>query len=169
MKRYFANMLIAAIACLVSAHFISAQESPENLEKWAKENFEYYSQAPRSEMVKLPLDKMRAIYSMFSPERKAEVWKYKWNDVKKSKHLSKEEKKELRNVYRMVSPEIYEYGDSEADRKFKKASTELEKTLVEEYGWSEDKLFFYCMVALTEAEWKENCRIYGVDFSIYFK
>ena len=80
--------------CVVCPQFLSAQNTCESAEKWAKENLTYYLEAPRSEFVKLNFEQQRSLYLLFSPERKADLWKYKWKDIRKSDLLSSSEKKE---------------------------------------------------------------------------
>ena len=171
MVYYMKYLLISVIACVLSNITILAQESPEEVEAWAKENFEYYSQAPRSEIVMLRADKARAIYSLFSPEQKAEVWKYKWKDIKKSKRLSKAEKKELNRIYSLVSPKIFDTG-THPDLEWEKVVKEVEQNLTEKYGWSEANVYFYLMDPLTEKELEDYCNIYkeyNLDFSTYIE
>lgn len=158
MESYVKNLAVSVILCIASAIYVAAQESPEDVEAWAKENFEYYSQAPRSEIVMLRADKARAIYSLFSPEQKAEVWKYKWKDIKNSKRLSKAEKKELNRIYSLVSPKIFD--TAHPDLEWEKVVKEVEQNLTEKHGWSEANVYFYLMDPLTEKELEDYCNIY---------
>ena len=168
MKSFVQKLLLAIMSGMFTIS-VFAQESQDEIETWLKDNFEYYSKAPRSEIVKLSLEKQRAVYSRFSPKLKAEIWNYKWNDVKKSIRLSKEEKKELGKLYRVVSPKIYEKNASRQKKRFYKIAEETEKIIREKFGWSEAKLFFYAMLPLTEVEFEEHCKLYGMDFSLYLK
>lgn len=163
MKTVLFNIIVIIISFLVSSG-LYAQEYSKPAEKWAKENYEYCSKLHRSELLKLEFDKLRAVYDLFPPERKVELWKYKWKDIKKSKKLSKAEKNELRQLYDSINAEIFEPKSTKANANFQKIATEVEIVMKEEFGWDEAKLLLYCMIPMTEDEFESYCKMFNMDF-----
>lgn len=166
MKKSVTNVLITLI-CVVVVPNISLAQNPWNLDEWAKENIEYYLDAPRSEFVGLEFDQQRALYELFSPQQKADVWKYKWRDIRKSDLLSTAEKKELKKLYSLVSPRVFDENDTESYAKFQVESDRLKSTLVKDFGWDDKKLFAYLMCGMTEAEIRMYCQKYNLQESDY--
>lgn len=162
MKKSVTNVLVTLICVLVVPN-ISLAQNPWNLDEWTKENIEYYLDAPRSEFVGLKFDQQRALYELFSPQQKADVWKYKWRDIRKSDLLSTAEKKELKKLYRLVSPRVFNENDTKSYAKFQAESDRLKATLVKDFGWDDKKLFAYLMCGMTEAELRMYCRKYNLQ------
>ena len=149
--------------CVVCPQFLSAQNTCESAEKWAKENLTYYLEAPRSEFVKLNFEQQRSLYLLFSPEQKADLWKYKWKDIRKSDLLSSAEKKELKALYSLVSPHVFDETDTEANAVFKAESDRIMKTMSEKFGWNDQKVFAYLECWMTEEEIRAYCRQYDLS------
>ena len=103
------------------------------------------------------------MYLLFSPERKADLWKYKWKDIRKSDLLSSAEKKELKALYSLVSPHVFDEADTEANAVFKAESDRLMKTMTEKFGWNDQKVFAYLGCWMTEEEIRAYCRQYGLS------
>lgn len=158
MKRI--SFLIAI--CLAGA--MSAQ-TPNEYDRWASDNIGYYSTAPRSEIVVLPFFQQQALYNLFSPEKKVEVWEYKANDIRNSGNLTGAEKKTLLKFFRKyVKVQYLEVNADKKDRdRFQKAGDELESTLKRRYNWDDRKIFRYLECWLTEAEIEAYCAEYNIE------
>ena len=151
--------------CVVYSQFSLAQNTCESVDKWAKENIDYYLEAPRSEFVKLKFEQQRSLYNLFSPEQKADLWKckWKWKDIRKSDLLSSAEKKELKAFYRLVSPRVFDATDADMYAMFQTESERVMAIMSEKFGWDDQKVFTYLVCWMTEAEIRTYCRQYNLS------
>ena len=164
MKRNM-NTIVFILMCMMYPQLLSAQNTCESADKWAKENIDYYLEAPRSEFVKLKFEQQRSLYNLFSPEQKADLWKCKWKDIRKSDLLSSAEKKELKKFYSLVSPRVFDEADAGTNAMFQAESEMVMAIMSEKFGWDDQKVFTYLVCWMTEAEIRAYCTQYNLSES----
>lgn len=140
-------------------------QTPNEFDRWAGDNIGYYSAAPRSEIVVLPLFQQQALYNLFSPEKRVEMWEYKTDDIRNSETLTGAEKKILLKFLKKYVK--VQYLDVNADKKnrdrFQKAGDALELTLKQRHNWDDRKIFLYLECWMTEAEIEAYCAEYNIE------
>ena len=114
----------------------------------------------RSEFVRLDINEQKDIFVRMSGEQKAALWKYKIQTALEDDRLSGEEKNELKDFAKHLSPEIYE--TEKGRKKFAKASSETVHKLMTEYGWSDAKVFCILHTWMTEDEIRQYRELHGI-------
>lgn len=79
----------------------------EDVNDWAKSHISYYSDSERDRIVGLPLSRQIAIYNGFSSEKKAELWRSKFQILIDSEETSAAEKEELREILKEIKPSLF--------------------------------------------------------------
>lgn len=134
-------------------------EIDNNIEKWAEEHFEYYSESPRSEFVKLKINQQKAIWSLMPQDKRISMLIYKQDDIKKSTNLNQSEKDILGKYYELLLAEFYagDNGINNGD----KAGFDAYRSL-KDLGWTSDRCYNYLDCLMTEDEQRQYCKLYNI-------
>ena len=123
-------------------------------------NFDVIDGMKRSEFVRLDINEQKYIFSRMSGEQKTALWKYKIQTALEDDRLSCEEKNELQDLARHLSPEIYE--TEKGEKKFAKASSATVHKLMTECGWSNAKVFCILHTWMTEDDIRQYREPHGI-------
>ena len=123
------------------------------INNWAQENIQYYVSSTRSEIVSLPLSRQRAIYRGLPGEVKVQLWKEKYEYVKKNNLLSEEELSLFSYLINSLNKEIFE--DEEKRKMFNSFAEQWENIMREQFGWGDDKVFSIACCWMTEDEFAQ--------------
>lgn len=146
MKRLL--LLFFTVTCLVSC--VKTLSCDSAVDKWAKQNIEYYSTASRDEIVSLPLSRQQAIYRGLSAERKVELWQIKKELVYKSGSLSDAEYEDYVKLFNFMQPAHYESVNG-----IKILNAYAEKwmdIMVTKHFWGDEQLFEFSHIWMTKEE-----------------
>ena len=124
------------------------------VDKWAKDNVDYYNFAGREELAELPMSRARAIYVGLSPERKVQLWQDKLQLVRDMNILTNEEFGEYSKLFHFLKPEHYETAAGR--REFNNFADKWQKKMKEQYGWDDEKIFLLSHLWMTEQEFYES-------------
>ncbi|MDE3744086.1 bacteriocin fulvocin C-related protein [Maribacter polysaccharolyticus] len=80
-KKISVFILMSSFFVLVSCEKEKCYSCDDDIDAWAKENVVKLSAMPITEMVKLSLDKQKAAYRTFKPERRKNIWIDKINGI----------------------------------------------------------------------------------------
>lgn len=84
---------------------------------WVITNQSYLNTLSRSELVVYGPEKVKAAFISFSPEKKAELWKEKVNELLKY-NWTENEYQHIKRLQNFISPEIYNQSNSEQAKVF---------------------------------------------------
>lgn len=145
MKKSF--LLFLSLLPIISCSKEHLSCNPE-VERWAKMNIEYYSNASREELVNMPLNRVRAIYRGFSDEKKANLWLEKINSY--SSILEGQEKESYLELKKIVA----EYYCTPGGKKsIDDLVSRWEEQMRSRFGWDDETLFFASCTWLTYDEY----------------
>lgn len=119
------------------------------------------SQTLRPEIVQMSIGEQRNMLLGCTAEEKATLWTIKIEDTLGSENLSSEEKAVISRLKKEITPGAFENQSSD-QKHFQEVSADVERILVEKYGWSENKLFVYLMTIMTEKEIKDYNNIHKI-------
>lgn len=122
----------------------------------AQKDFEAYEGIMRSELVRMDINKQNEIFGQMSPDQKVAIWKYKMQDILNDDRYSTEEKKEIEKFVDFLKPSVY---TEEGNAEFQAFADNFEKTMMDKYGWDENKLIRALHVFMTTAEQNENLKL----------
>ena len=120
-----------------------------------------YGDIPRREFVKLDMNEQKSIYRDMTAEQKEALWEYKFQVSLKDQRLSSAEKQELEKIAEKISNLGFygNAGDSSTENFIRKWTHRM----IEKYGWSDDKLFYYTYTWMTDDELRDYEKNRGLD------
>lgn len=113
-------------------------------------DFQVTDTLDRSDLIQLPLNEQRSIFSSLSPEIKSKLYQYKFKQDLSEQNLSRQEKKVLKQLMDYAVPETYKNGPVSNEEEFKFLQT------LDELGWDQDRIFKYTMVIMTVNEFDKK-------------
>lgn len=153
MKRILILILASG---LIPALLLSCEKSvkfscdPET-DGWAREHIAYYATSERSELVKLPLSKQRAIYAGFTLDKKLSICKEKLALLFIEENISYAEYLDLNKIIDLYeNVRDWEKEGEKGDIESKALS--MIKAFADKYSWSKDRIWFLLYTWMTEEE-----------------
>ena len=107
---------------------------------WAAINqYEYYN-APRAEIIALPLTLQRAIYVSLPSEKKLTLWLEKRQILKKEigTLLTYEEYQEIEQLFDFLCPDHFDINNMIKYQEFLSYTKEWEAMMRNDYGWDDE-------------------------------
>ena len=155
MIRCWLILIISAIVFTLS----SCSEGPlyscdPEVEAWTKANICEYYDADRAKIVKLPLERQQAVARGIPKDRKVALWRTKLQYIMEDNRLTVAEKHALQQLYQFV--EVKYYKTKQGLEQLRKFANAWEQKMYAEYGWDEQKLFFYACTWMTEDEMMQS-------------
>lgn len=113
-------------------------------------DFQVTDTLDRSDLIQLPLNEQRSIFSSLSPEMKSKLYQYKFKQDLSEQNLSRQEKKVLKQLKNYAIPETYKNGPTSNEEEFQFLQA------LDELGWDQDRIFKYTMVIMTVDEFDKK-------------
>ena len=139
----------------------------KEIDDWAKETVETMNQFDRGEIVSLPLSRQRAIYRGLSADAKCALWQAKLSLVREDKSLSTIEVAKLEDLYRHLSPNLYQ--DENIRESFIVYAEKWRDRMIKDHGWNDDKIFFYVCTWMSHTEFQESVLLDKISEEIMSK
>lgn len=105
----------------------------------------------REDIVSMSLPNQRAYVVSLTPEQRYELWKYKLEDTLTSMSLTKEEKAVISPLYKSLCVDSFTSGTEQYDL-FAIMCTDVNKSLRDQFGWDDLKMFRFLETVMTEKE-----------------
>ena len=155
------SLIIGLLTMLSCSFETSTYSCDPEVEAWTKANISYYETALPIEVIKLPIDRQLAVYRGLSGEKIIAIWQSKLQKVLQDPFLSTEEKEAYSEAVNYLKPEHFEtdYG-KKALHDF---SSVWKDHMIAEYGWDDEKFFWYTETWMTEAEYKQSVLALGMS------
>lgn len=118
----------------------------------------------REELLSMSLEEQVNMLQSSSPDVVYQYYKLKLDNTLKSKNLTDKEKAVIRPLKDMLSVECFSDPESEEDRELILMIESIEKTLVEDFGWDEKKLYKYFETIMTEEEFDLYVKRQNIDW-----
>ncbi len=153
MKKGLVIMLVCS-SLIVSCTFGDKYSCDKEIDLWAHQNQEFFESAPRSTIVSLPFNLQHAAYVSLSAERKYELWMTKYQYLQDSDELSLDEKLAIKSLFDRLSVDVYD-----SPRKIRKTESfakEWADSMIEEFGWDNEKLFYAVCTWMTRDEYNKS-------------
>ena len=110
----------------------------QSVDKWAHDNKAEILKMNREDIIKLPGEKQRAAFRVFTPQKRKSVWRDKL-DYLKGNHTSKEEAELITYVESLVDK--LPFNKELTDQEYYSIEANL-LPLVEKAGWSKSKMVY---------------------------
>lgn len=108
----------------------------------------------RADIIRLPIEEQTQVMGEVTPEKKAELFRYKLTKDLESGSLNGKETALIRELLDGLSPKIY--TDSTAKAEFKELGNGIVAKLRDECGWDDIKIAQYTETIMTAAECEEH-------------
>ena len=145
MKKYYFLIVIMVLASSCSIDYLSCDAG---INRWAMQNTEYYSSASRTELVNLPLKRLRAVYRGFSNEKKASLWHDKVHQY--SQYLSGIEKEAYLELDSIIDAVYLKNTDKEITEEMINLWEEKMRNI---FLWNDNDIFYSSCTWLSYEEY----------------
>lgn len=132
-------LAISTIAALFSMSCSSNRELKD---------FEVVNGMMRSEYVKLDISEQKKLLGKMTPEQRCSLMHYKLVSAITEDDLSRKEKKEMKKLFDILSPELY----TDTTDKYQRILEAWAENMKEQYSWDDGKFWFYTICDMTKEE-----------------
>ena len=140
--------IVALISCSKDGERLSCDPV---IDDWAKQNVSMYENITRTDFLKFSLSEQRAIYNGVSGARKVQFWREKLNIIIEHDLLSNGELEIFKEIVEYMNPDHFD--DSSQTDDLMTHSQDCVEKLMKEYGWDDEKVFYYTHTWLTKEEY----------------
>lgn len=148
--------IAGVLGMIISCGKLNVKDCGKEAREWAELHVELYEKAPRQELVALPWERQRSVYSRLSPAKRVELWKEKVKLVKSASMYPAEILSDLEALFDVLSPECY-YDESNLMLENFEAAARIWLDKMENvYGLSREEIHFLAYTWMTEEEYYES-------------